>query len=150
MPVEIGYKTCEINQVFTCCWHGKFIHPSGETTDYMMIFSGEANYTKPINWGNDNWNSPIVGSIVRILCGTPIWNCPSPGIWNLLHFPPPTQRHKWPIWLLIWTSCMRVPRWFLPGCQRRTLGTGVCKSGRIIERLCPWNGLHQTHWVKLA
>ena len=61
MPVEISHKTCEINQVFTCCWHGKFIHPSGETFDY-----GETNYTKPINWGNDNWNSPIMGSIVTI------------------------------------------------------------------------------------
>ena len=66
MPVDIGHKTCEINQVFTCCWHGKFIHPSGETFDYMMIFNGETNYIKPINWGNNNWNSPIVGSIVTI------------------------------------------------------------------------------------
>ena len=64
MPVEISHKTSEINQVFTCCWDGKFIHPSGETFDYMMIFNGETNYIKPINWGNNKWNSPIVGSLV--------------------------------------------------------------------------------------
>ena len=29
-----------------------------------MIFNGETNYIKLINWGNDRWNSPNVGSIV--------------------------------------------------------------------------------------
>ena len=29
-----------------------------------MIFNGETNYIKPINWGNDHWNSPGLGSIV--------------------------------------------------------------------------------------
>jgi hypothetical protein len=49
MPVETGHKTSEINQVFTCCWHGKFIHPPGETFDYTMIFNWETNYIKPVN-----------------------------------------------------------------------------------------------------
>ena len=30
------------------------------------------------------------------------------------------------------------------------MGRGVCRSGRIVERSCPWSGLHQTRWVKPA
>ena len=45
---------------------------------------------------------------------------------------------------------MRVPRQFLPGHQRRIPGTRVCKSGKIVERSHPWNGLYQTRWVRLA
>ena len=64
MHVEFSHKTSEIHQVFTCCCHGKFIHPTGETFDCMMIFNRKTNYIKQINWWNDHWNSPSVGSIV--------------------------------------------------------------------------------------